>query len=52
MISNLRSVLDIAKPDGLTATIWLHAFGIWLTTTAVGVAAAWAFAGGSAGAIK
>ena len=42
LISTPLSVVHVAKPDGLTAMIWLHSFGIWLAATAVGVAAAWA----------
>jgi hypothetical protein len=43
LISNPLSVLHVANPDGLTAAIWLHCFGIWLAATATGLAAAWGF---------
>jgi hypothetical protein len=47
LLSNSRSVVDVANPKGLTATIWLHVFGIWLVPTAVGTAAAWSFVSSS-----
>src|SRR5262249_43430742 len=40
-IANPLSVLHFGNPEGLTTTVWLHAFGIGLMATAAGGVAAW-----------